>query len=106
MRAAGLSPFESLPERSEDLCALLVVGRVGVEEVRLASERLDPRADLLHVAHAGAPVQVHARDVVPVLGEGQSGCLTETAAGAQDQRPALAFVSHGVLLSHLGRGGV
>jgi hypothetical protein len=58
------------------------------------------RLDLLDVGHALPPIEVDAADVVAVGGQGQRRRLAEAAARAQDQRPALAVVTHRRSLPH------
>ena len=70
------------------LRALLGVGRVDVEEHRLAPEGADLAGDALGVGERRLAVEVDAEDVEPGAGQGQADGLAEAGGGAQDQRPA------------------
>jgi glucose-6-phosphate dehydrogenase assembly protein OpcA len=71
----------------QDFVALLFVGRVDVEVLRLTAEFLDVAANLGHVLQARLAVEVHADDVVPRLRERARGALAESTRGAKDQGP-------------------
>ncbi len=69
------------------LLALVVVGGVDVEEVRLATGGRDAGADLLDVRHRLPAIEVDAEDVVAGGGELERRSFTEAARSAEDQGP-------------------
>ncbi len=85
---------EALRETREGGGALLVVGRVHVDEDRLGPGRRDGRLDLLDMLEAGPEVQVDPEDPVARPGQGQPRGLSHAARCAENQRPALAVVRH------------
>ncbi len=95
MGALGASLVEPGPERRERGRALLVVGRVHVDEQRLRAGLGDPRLDLLDVGESRPEVEMDPRDPVAGAGQGQRGRLAHARRCAEDQRPALAVVCHG-----------
>src|SRR6267378_4929460 len=95
-----------LRELAEYLVALLFVGRVDVEVLRLTAEPLDIAADLGDMLEAGFAVQVDADDVVPRLRERPRRSLTEPAGCSENQGPfgrlylGVCVVWHGDIIAH------
>ena len=101
-RAHLAAVLENLLHLTGHLAALFLVGRVDVEEDRLAPERPDLTGDALGVGERRLAVEVDAEDVEPRARERQAHRLAEPGGGAQRQRPAAqtdAFRGHSRLLS-------
>ena len=78
-------------ELIKDLVALLFVGGVDVEVLRLAAGFLQVAADLGHVLEARLAVQVHAHDIIAGLRERPGRPFPKPARGPQDERPLRSF---------------
>ena len=63
------------------------IGRVHVEEERLAARAPHLAGDTLGVRQGRLPVQVHADDRQAGLGEREARRLPEARRGAEDERP-------------------
>ena len=95
--AAGLLGLgvEPRPQCRQELGPVAVVGRVHVDEQRLAPVGRDVCLDLVDVGHALAPIEVDAGDVVAGGRQRLGRRLAEAAAGTEDEGPRLSGVGHG-----------
>ena len=73
-----------------DLGALLLVGRVDVEEAGLPPEGRDLGDQALDVGQGGLAVEVDAEDVEPRARERQARGRAEAGGGAEDRGPSRA----------------
>ena len=76
-----------LRELRQDFVALLLVGGVDVEVLRLAAEFFYVAADFGDVLESRLAVQVHARDIIARLREGPGRAFAESTRGPENERP-------------------
>ncbi len=100
---ANLSVAHLLADRLDRRLALRLVGRVDVEELRLAPHRFDLALQIRHVSQPRASIQVHPDDVHPTLGERERHALTEPAGCSEDQGPPIEGESVFVAVAHGAR---
>jgi len=90
-------------ELGENLAALLFVGGVDIEVLRLATQLLDVPPDFRYVLEARLAVEVHTNDVVTRLRERAGSALAEAARRSEDERP---FRSLHLRVWGIGHGGI